>query len=270
MPEPGRRSGVWHGGRVPAYEAFASFYDEVMDDPGPRADRVARWIGEFRPGAQTLLELGCGTGSLLARLPEVPVLTGLDSSPQMLAVAATKVPGARLVEVDMRTCSFGERFEVVCCVFDSLNHLLDFDEWTSVFETVHHHLADDGLFIFDVNTVGELARLGEEPPWVYDFDGGTAVIDVISAEALGEPVEGDVEVGQGGEVSSVWDIRVFEHVQGSRYSLHHEQIGELAVPLARVRAALAGRFELLDEMGDDGEHPTDSSVKGHFAYRRLR
>ena len=241
---------------MPAYERFAAFYDAVMDDPGPRADRVAAWIDRFRPGAATLLELGCGTGSILARLPSVPSLTGLDRSPGMLAVARQKVPGARLVEGDMTSFSLDERFDVVVCVFDSLNHLLSFGDWRSMFDAVHRHLVDDGLFVVDVNTVGELRRLGDEPPWVWDFDEGTAIIDVSFAEDADH---------QG--VSS-WDVRVFEHVGGDRYTLHQEQIRELGVPLDRVRAALGERFELLDEVGDDGEPPTDDSVKAHFACRR--
>jgi SAM-dependent methyltransferase len=241
---------------VPGYQVFAAFYDEVMDDPGPRAERVVRWIDRFRPDARTLLELGCGTGSVLARLPGVPDLTGLDASPAMLAVARAKVPGARLVEGDMQAPALGERFDVVACVFDSLNHLRSFAAWEAVFAAAADHLHGDGLFVFDVNTVGELRRLGEEPPWVDDFDRGVAVIDVEAADA-----------GDGG-VDSVWDIRIFEHVAGARYELHHERIGELAVPLERVRAAVSGRFEVLAEEDDHGGVPTDESIKAHFACRR--
>jgi len=238
------------------YEQFAGFYDAVMDDPGPRARRVADWVERYRPGATSLLELGCGTGSILARLESVPSLTGLDRSPEMLAVARRKVPGARLIEADMTAFDLGRRFDVVICVFDSLNHLLSFGAWRSMFEAVRAHLVEGGLFLFDVNTVGELRRLGEEPPWVYDFEDGVAVIDVSFAE--------DARSG----AMSKWDIRIFEEVGGARYELHHERIGELAVPLARVRSALEPAFVLLEEIGDEGEPPTDDSVKGHFAYRR--
>lgn len=244
------------GGTTDGYDRFAAFYDQVMDDPAPRAERVQALIDRFRPGAASLLELGCGTGSILARLPSVGSLTGLDRSPEMLAVAAAKVPGARLVAGDMAEFALGERYDVIICVFDSLNHLLTFDRWRSMFGAVHRHLADGGLFVFDVNTVGELRRLGEEPPWVYEFDDGLAIIEVSYGEA-----------GMAEGMSS-WDIRIFEQTGHDRYRLHRQQIGELAVPLERVRSALEGQFELLDQIGDDGEPATDESVKGHFAYRR--
>ena len=239
-----------------AYKRFAAFYDVVMDDPGPRAVRVDAAIDRYRPDAASLLELGCGTGSILARLTTRAALTGLDLSPEMLAIAASKVPDARLVECDMRSFDLGERFDVVVCVFDSINHLLDVGSWVSLIECVHRHLNPDGLFVFDVNSVGELRRLGDEPPWVYDFDGGTAIIDVTFAEA-------DDGLGL-----TDWDIRIFERMAATRFELHHERIGELALPLARVRGLVADRFELLEELDEDGLPATDVSVKAYYSLRR--
>ena len=235
-----------------AYHRFAPFYDAAMDDPTPRGARVVDWIERYRPGASTVLELGCGTGSILAQLGRYPSLTGLDRSPEMLAVASQKVPGARLLEGDMASFSLGRRFDVVVCVFDSVNHLLSLAEWHPMFDSVYDHLEEGGLFVFDVNTVGELRRLGEELPAVYDFDAHTLILDVTLEDAH----------------TSLWDIRIFEHLGGSDYRLHHEQIGELGVELSRIREAVAGRFEILEEIGEAGEPPTDESVKIHFALRR--
>ena len=239
---------------MPAYERFSRFYDAAMDDPSPRAARVQDFIDRYRPDAVSLLELGCGTGSILDRLTSVASLTGLDRSPEMLAVAAHKVPRARLVEGDMASFSLGERFDVVICVFDSLNHLVDFDQWTSMFALVRDHLNDDGLFCFDVNTVGELRRLGDEPPWVCDLEDHVMIMDVSAAE----------------DGLSSWHIQVFEHVGEHQYLLHEEWIGELGVELVRIRSALETDFELLDEASETGGPPTDDSVKAHFAFRRRR
>jgi SAM-dependent methyltransferase len=238
------------------YATFAAFYDVVMDDPGPRAARVDDCIIRYRPDARSVLELGCGTGSILARLTTGAALTGLDRSPEMLAIAASKVPGARLVEGDMAQFDLGRRFDVVVCVFDSINHLLDVASWQALFAGAHRHLEPDGILVFDVNSVGELRRLGDEPPWVYDFEGGTTIIDVTFAE------------GDGGVGLTDWDIRIFERVDGTRYELHHERIGELALPLAQVRALAADHFDLLEEVDEDGLQATDDSIKAYYALRR--
>ncbi len=234
------------------YDRFARFYDAAMDDPTERGARVRSSIERFLPGTSSILELGCGTGSILAELASYPALTGIDRSSAMLAVASEKVPSARLLRGNIDDLWLGERFDVVVCVFDTLNHLLTFDAWQSLFEAVYDHLVEGGLFIFDVNTIGELRRLGEEPPWVFDFDQHVYILDVSFT----------------GNGLSEWDIRIFEHLGDSRYELHRELIGELAVDLARIRSALSSRFTLLEETSDSGEAPSDGSIKAYFTYRR--
>jgi predicted TPR repeat methyltransferase len=240
---------------VPDYEQFARFYDSAMDDPTPRGARVLGVIERYCPDVTSILELGCGTGSILdqlSSLPTSPSLTGMDRSPEMLAVASSKVPEARLFLGDMAAFQLGERFDVVVCVFDTINHLPTFEAWQSMFDAVHEHLVDGGLFVFDVNTIGELRRLAQEPPWVYDFDDNVLIMDVALAE----------------DGLSDWDIRIFEHVRGDRFTLHHERIAELGVSLRRIRSALLPLFDPVEETSEGGETPTDSSVKAYFTYRR--
>src|ERR1700730_14298204 len=136
-----------------------------MDDPLENAERILGYRERHLPQADSLLELGCGSGSILAGLRDLNSLVGLDRSPQMLAVARRKVPEARFILADMTEFELGERFDIVICVFDTLNHLLRFDAWCRLFERARAHLRDGGLFVFDVNTVGQLHRLRPRPPW---------------------------------------------------------------------------------------------------------
>ena len=156
---------------MPIYDQFARYYDALMDDPLANAGRVLGYRERHLPQADSLLELGCGSGSILAGLRLLDSLVGLDRSPQMLAIARRKVPEARFVQADMTEFELGERFDIVICVFDTLNHLVSFDAWCRLFERARAHLRDGGLFVFDVNTVGQLRRLGERPPWVREVSG---------------------------------------------------------------------------------------------------
>src|SRR6266851_2214658 len=94
------------------YAEFAQFYDVIMGDPIGKIELISGWINRHAPRTRSLLELGCGTGSVLAGLVEVPSLTGLDLSPQMLEIARTKVPRATLVKADMASFDLDERFDV--------------------------------------------------------------------------------------------------------------------------------------------------------------
>jgi SAM-dependent methyltransferase len=243
---------------VPAYAEFASFYDQIMGDRSPDVERVRNYIRRFHPSARTLLELGCGTGAMLAGLAPNLAVTGVDQSPEMLAVAARRGLRAELVQADMTAFSLGIKFDVVICVFDTLNHLARFESWREMFDRVHEHLADRGLFVFDVNTVGRLRRLCQGPAFAADFGENTMIMDVLPA--------GSGHNGHG-ELSS-WTVRIFERVTDDTFRLHAERIPELGVPLATIREALAANFDMLEEAGLDGSPATDESGRAFFACRR--
>ena len=243
---------MWHRGEVPSYDRLARFYDAIMDDPSPRAERVVELVERYRPAPRSVLELACGTGSILARFEAVPHRTGLDISVEMLAEARTKLTDVELVEGDMASFDLGRRFDVVVCVFDSINHLLDFGQWESNFAAVADHLTGDGLYVFDVNTLGELRRIGEEQPWVFDFDGNVLIMDMAF----------------GTEGRTSWDLRIFERSGPSTFVLHHEAIGELGVELSRITEALEKRFVVLEVSDQRGRPATDDSTRAYFACRR--
>src|ERR1700721_2531809 len=56
---------------MPSYEIFGKFYDAVMGDGSESATRVSELIRVSRPDARKVLELGCGTGSILRHCREI-------------------------------------------------------------------------------------------------------------------------------------------------------------------------------------------------------
>jgi SAM-dependent methyltransferase len=237
---------------VTDYAGFARFYDRIMGDRTAEVDRIRRYISKHRAGARTLLELGCGTGALLHELAADISVTGIDRSPEMLAIAARSVPRARLLQGNMTSFTLPTRFDVVICMFDTLNHVVTVDGWLAVFRCAHEHLADGGLFIFDVNTTGRLLRLQGGPPYFDEFDGNVVLMTV-------RPGRDDL---------ALWETRIFDHQVDDMFKLHHERIYELGVPLEQLRGALAGRFELLEQESLDGSPVSDESDRVFFAYRR--
>jgi SAM-dependent methyltransferase len=237
---------------VIAYAKFATFYDQIMGDRTVDVQRIREYIRRYLPSADSLLELGCGTGAVLAEFAPDLMITGVDRSPDMLAVAAGRVPRARLVESDITAFDLGAQFDVVICIFDTLNHLPSFEAWLALFDRVHEHLAPGGIFAFDVNTVGRLRRLWQEPAFAQDFGGHTVIMDVA-------PGGGDL---------SLWQVRIFERLADDHFRLHREVISELGVPLDQIRQALSPGFDLLEETDLDGGQVSDDSNRVFFAYRR--
>ena len=238
-------------GPMAIYAKFAGFYDEIMGDRSDTIDLVRGYLTKYLPTATSLLELGSGTGALLAGFADLAV-TGIDQSPEMLAIAEQKLPAATLVQGHITDFALDTRFDVVICMFDTLNHVPHFEGWLKVFERVHEHLVEGGLFIFDVNTIGRLRGLGHQPPYTEDFAGNTLIMNIT-------PTDTDV---------FIWEVKIFEQLKDAGlYRLHHETILQLGVPLARIHNVLEVNFDLLEEQDLDGHRVGDDAERIFFAYR---
>lgn len=236
------------------YADFAGFYDQIMGDRSDEVERIRGYIKRYLPDAGSLLELGCGTGALLAALASDMPVTGIDRSAEMLAIAAKQAAAARLIESDMTRFSLGTRYDVVICVFDTINHLTRFDLWCELFDRVREHLVEGGLFLFDVNTTGRLRGLCHGPGYLEDFGENTLIMTFTAAD----------------DGVTIWDTRIFERIDGDLFRLHREITPELAVPLATIRASLEPGFELLEEYDLDGGSVSDESERVFFACRLRR
>jgi SAM-dependent methyltransferase len=235
-----------------AYEAVAQFYDSVMGDRVESAADLRRLIEQRCPGAQMVLEIACGTGSILKQMRPRYEMTGLDLSEKMLAIAAEKVPDARLIQGDMTQFDLNESFDVVLCVH-AINHLLDFAQWEQVFDRAREHLNERGIFVFDISTELQLASYVEEPPSTHWFgDRHLFVMDARDA--------GDDQV--------VWDIRIFEHVGSSNYRLHAGETPEASFPRTRIGASLRQRFARVSVLDQRRSRPTARSERLHFVCQK--
>lgn len=235
-----------------SYEKFYRFYDAVMGDRSAAAAYIAELIDHHRPGTRTVLELGCGTGAILGLLSQNYEVAGLDRSRKMLAIARRKLPQSKLFCQDMTKFAISEKFGAVVCVYDSINHLRQFSDWRRVFKRVSFHLAKDGIFILDVNTVGKLRWLVYGDPWVKQLGRDLVVIAVTA--------------GRGGRFH--WHVKVFEHQRRDAYILHAETITELAVPMKRITAALNRLFTKVHVIDPENRRPSDRSQRLYFVCRK--
>ena len=150
------------GGRRPrwaeiAYEAMAPVYDDFTShhDYDLWLGRVMPKLEEHGIPGRRLLDVGCGTGkSFIPMLEKEWEVTACDISPAMVEVARAKV-GDRvdLRVADMRELpAFGE-FDLVFCIDDAVNYLLDLEELEQALSGMRRNLGPAGLLMFDANTV---------------------------------------------------------------------------------------------------------------------
>jgi len=234
------------------YGDFARFYDRVQADaPHTCASWILDRVNAHQARVASVLELGCGTGAVLQALPGDWAKTGVDSSRDMLNQAVNKTLDVKLVEADMTTAVLGERFDLVICVYDTINHLLSPDDWRRAFGVAHQHLRPGGLFLFDVHTIGRLRELAANSTFVHDFDSNTLLMKVHELQ----PAQFE------------WEVRVFEAQEG-HFILHRQVIAESALPLSQVRELLSAEgFDVLEARGNKEVDATDDSKRTFFVCR---
>lgn len=142
------------------YSKLAEIYDAVMEDVDYEywADFIDALIQQHHPRPTRLLELACGTGSLALSLDELECyeITATDKSPEMIAQARRKAPGGgngvRFRVMDFLDIQTDRKYDVVICIFDSVNYLHSPERVVTMLEETKKALTPRSLFIFDFTT----------------------------------------------------------------------------------------------------------------------
>ena len=131
----------------------AARYDRVSQPlavNGADAAFFRRQAAQFGP---SVLELACGSGRLAIPLAMAGFdVTGVDASPEMLALGRAKAGESRLIchQADIRAFHLNRKFGLIFIGNNSLSHLLERAHVEQCFACVHEHLEPGGRFIVDV------------------------------------------------------------------------------------------------------------------------
>ncbi len=163
------------------YDKIAPVYDRLQEEIQP-----ARWVdfvqsenamwskvpagaGDGADGRLLALDLGCGTGTVAIELASRGFdVIGIDGSEGMLAQARAKAAarglshgagGVTLVQQDIANFELYGTVDVVICLLDTVNHLLDERQVRSLFRLCAQYLNPGGVFIFDLATEWHFAHV---------------------------------------------------------------------------------------------------------------
>ncbi|HEX9974446.1 MAG TPA: class I SAM-dependent methyltransferase [bacterium] len=144
---------------VSPYSKLAGIYDDVMShvDYKQWARYIQKVIMKWCPEATKILDISCGTGSLLAKFDSNRYrLFGFDLSFNMVMEAERKFHPLQIPILlwcgNMKSFRLKKNVDVVICLYDSINYLLNFEAWSRCFDCVFDSLNDQGIFIFDICT----------------------------------------------------------------------------------------------------------------------
>ena len=226
------------------YLDFARYYDELTEnvDYPARAEYLLNVMSYFRHAPGRVLDLACGTGSMTVELAKRGIdIFGVDASGDMLTQAYDKAYDNDLT---------------VICTLDSVNHITSKKTLTRAFSRVSQYLADDGLFIFDANTIYKHKVVLGDNCYIYDIE------NVFCAwQNNYDPEDNRVVI----------TLDFFES-QGDMYLRSTEQFSERAYSREEMTEMLsAAGLEITEVFGDMTLlPPSETEQREIYAVRKIR
>lgn len=239
-----------------AYERLAPVYDRFTDgyDHDGWIGRLEQLARDHGLHGKRAFDVACGTGKsfapLVARGYDV---WACDLSPAMVAHARRSgvLEAGRVTVADMRELPEVGAFDLITCLDDAVNYVLEPPDLATAFASVAAHLAPEGLYLFDTNTLatyrdGFSARATFERPLADAIWRGETTGPIVP----GTLCSASIELGGREQVS--------RHVQR-----HHP---EHTVRYALASAGLACRAVLGQSTGGNLHEVADEEVHTKLVY----
>ncbi|SMY07365.1 class I SAM-dependent methyltransferase [Flavimaricola marinus] len=132
-------------------EGWATLYDAMDVDRAPHLTFYTRLT---TPEVTSILDLGCGTGSITLAMAERMApggrVAGVDLSPRMIEIARTRAPEHEWRIGDIAEPPVDGPFDLIVCCFHTLQALEEEETLAKCFANVADLLAPGGRFAFDI------------------------------------------------------------------------------------------------------------------------
>lgn len=158
-----------------SYCEFSAVYDELTQnvDYPKRFEYINHFLIENNITNGTVLDLACGTGSMSIELIKNGFdVIGIDLSENMLEIASNRLleygDNFSLLKGSMTDYRLDKSVKACICSLDSINHLNDIKDVEKTFCNVYNSLDENGVFVFDVNTIYKHNEILANNTFVFD------------------------------------------------------------------------------------------------------
>ncbi len=239
-----------------SYNYFAKVYDDLTNNVEyeKRVQYILNILNENGIFSGKILDLACGTGTMTVIAKKKGFeLIGVDLSEDMLAIADNKANGTiNFIKAHMQDFKLGCCVDACMCNLDSINHLEDIEDVKNTFKCVYNVLSENGIFVFDVNTVFKHNEILANNSFIFDEENYFLAWD-------NELVEENV-------IKIFIDIFSYNGINYDRYS---ETFTEKAYEIDELKHALEPYFDVLDVFDDiSKEKPKKDSERLYFVCKR--
>jgi ubiquinone/menaquinone biosynthesis C-methylase UbiE len=140
----------------------ARFYDAIYSfkDYAAEARMITEWIRARAPGAESLLDVACGTGVHIQYWESDFRCEGIDLDPELLSVARDRNPDVPFHVGNMEHFDLGKKFDAVTCMFSSIGYTQSRDRLNNAVRTMAEHVAPGGVLVVEPWFTPELYEEG--------------------------------------------------------------------------------------------------------------
>ncbi len=257
------------------YDKFLKYYDEIVRGVNSPLEEEVEFliedvINEHKPDTKNILETACWTG-VIAReiIKKWYSVTWLDMSENMLKMAEVNLKtspltpllrrrgggqkkDAGLVLADMTDFDLEETFDTVLCNYNSICHLLKWEDWVKFIEMANKHLEKDGLFVFDINTLYEFENITKDFAQFYTFWDDNVCLEMFKVGWYFE-----------------WLVKIYEKSDDGRFDLTTEVVRENSFPISKIEKELKQQgFKVLEKIDYHYGEVTAKSERVYFICKK--
>ena len=161
-----------------SYGEFAKIYDKLINediDYDKIANRINEVISKLDIKKEDYLDLACGTGNVSIKIcSEFDNTYLVDLSEDMLSEADEKFRESNnypmIICQDMGNLELNHKFDLITCMLDSTNYLIEDGELQKYFNNIYNHLKEDGIFIFDINSYYKISNILGNNIYIHNED----------------------------------------------------------------------------------------------------
>lgn len=137
-------------------DLYSQYYDLLYQDKDYQGEvaYVDNLIKEYQSNAETVLDMGCGTGKHAALFCDLGYhVHGIDLSLDMLEIAEKKRLGKEnflyFTHSNIQDLALNQKFDVVISLFHVMSYQNTNQDLIKALQVAKSHLIDGGIFIFD-------------------------------------------------------------------------------------------------------------------------
>ena len=144
------------------YQILAKYYDALVADE----NATLAWVNfiESHASFHSILEFACGSGEITLELAKRGYKVKASDLSSDMINEAKKKEHAEFVEFFVHDMiqPLNEQVDLVLCLCDSMNYVIDEDDFKQVLMNAYNNLKENGTFIFDVHSLDRLDEFEDE------------------------------------------------------------------------------------------------------------